>query len=131
MAWATRTRLSVLVSVLLILLVAAALAEAAVTMPTPAEVLAAWAIRVGLSLVVGLLVPLCLLWAVRRRGRLQEALVAEADDLELAGRHVEARLRGRERLTAGEWVYLAGTAVRNGLVIFGLLHFAAAALQGF
>ena len=116
---------------LLLLFTASPAEAAAVTMPTPAEVLTAWAIRVGLSLLVGFLVPLGLLWAIRRRGRLQEALVAEADDRELAGRHVEARLRSRERLTAGERGYLAGTAVRNGLVIFGLLHFAAAALQGF
>ena len=91
--------------------------------PTAADAIAAWAAKGALAALLGILMPLLIIGAIRR-SPMQEWLLPNADELQHAADALEEKLREGAPLTAAESQVLAGLAIRSGLTVLAVLVFA-------
>ena len=91
--------------------------------PTAADAIVAWAAKGALAALLGILMPLLIIGAIRRSA-MQEWLLPNADELQHAAEALEAKVREGQPLTTAESQVLAGLAIRSGLTVLAVLVFA-------
>ena len=91
--------------------------------PTAADAIVAWAVKGVLAALLGILIPLLIIGAIRRSA-MQEWLLPNADELQHAAESIEVKAREGEPLSAAESQVLAGLAIRSGLMVLAVLVFA-------
>lgn len=99
-------------------------AQAIIEEPTVLDLILAWAAKAGVALLAGIVGALGIVAAIRRIPWLQETVMPAADELNLLGQHLEAKVRGKRPLTQPEAIVAAGLAVRCGLTLLAALLFA-------